>query len=493
MPGKLPNRVVNHRSVVCVSTSDVYRSDMSPADALRSPFLAGFVVVSVATVAGFVVTSLVVAGVPGMEPLSQRPNVIIIDVDRMAADHMPCYGYGRNTTPVMCAFGERNTLFTDAVAQSGWTASSVASMFTGQYPGVHGLVGHQDTLGSDRATLAEILRRNGYRTAAFPANFDQSAAALTERYNLDQGFGMYTEGYRYIGQQLHRIGRWLGRTGEPFFMYVQGFGPHRYTWYGVHSGNGSFDPAYTGVLHDPDVIPRDVLPVTRIYRNESGTYVPALNGTPIALDSRDIEHVITHYDAELRQSDRDVAALFDLLRSQGVYSNSIIILTANHGEVLNASTYRMMGGRLFGHGGVWEGDIRVPLMVRFPGGGDGGVREDQVELIDVVPTVLRAVGIPIDGGVAERLQGEPVQGTPPGGEVAFSINLGGDQRAVRNTSWKLVAESGGWRGLYRIGSGAGPHRNVAESHPGIVKAMATSLEEHRIRNKLLRTSLYGEE
>lgn len=429
-----------------------------------------------------------------MEDGPDRPNIIIIDVDRMSRNHLPCYGYDYNTTPEICAFGRENMLFTDAVAQSGWTASSIASLFTAQYPGVHGLVNHTTRLRGDRKTLAEVLSRYGYRTAAFPGNNGSERTFLTEGYNLDQGFDTYTAGSLYVGQHRRGIRRWLDGSEDPFFLFVQGFGPHRYAWTGIHARGPTRDDNYTGILHNWEVIPFDGMPLGRMEWEHGGRVLRYPNGTGLALNEEDIDHVIAHYDQELRRTDADIGALFDLLREQGVYENSIIIVLANHGEYLNASQGVLPNNRLFGHGGVLDAEIRVPFMMRVPDTGEDRV-EEQIELIDVMPTLLDAARVPVSEGMQRRMQGTSFRAlyhkNASSGKTAFARNLGGNTFAVRSPPWKLVSRPHGEQSLFNISTEERRDRSAA--NPGIVDRLQSRLARQQLQNQILRTDLYGED
>lgn len=448
-----------------------------------------FFIFLVAFLSGFSVYSMDLSGELSGNFFSEyvdnsRPNVIVIDVDRMNKERMPCYGHYRNTTPNMCEFGEDNILFEDAVTQSGWTASSVATIFTGRRPGVHGvignwfIVGRQDSLPEDEVTLAEVFREEGYTTAAFPVN-GKNVVGLQERYNLDQGFEKYHEGNTKLKEQNKALNNWLEEEREkPVFLFIQGFDPHYYnTWDGEYRSR--FRENYSRSLdHNKLGRPTSIRMINGSYMLEAD------NGTLTQLTEKDIEYVKAQYDDALYRSDRSFEGLLDTLKRNDLYSNSIIIVTSNHGENLNVRNESSDNYR-FTHGSIHRGNINVPLMMRAPDEVSATV-EKQVGLIDLYSTIKDEAGI--EETRPDEIQSKSFAPLYRGKgsynrDYIFTLAVVGDQFSVRNKTWKYVDK--GSKELYNLETDPYERNNVVEQHPEIAKDMQQRLERQKLENKLL--------
>lgn len=412
-----------------------------------------------------------------------KPNVIIIDIDRMTRERMNCYDHYRNTTPNMCDFGKRNIFFEDAVSQSGWTASSVASILTSQYPKVHGVIDHEDRLSEDKTTMTEVLRKENYTTAAFPAYADKDASGLPEMYNLDQGFQKYQFGNNQLRAQIEDLDNWFNQSHQkPYFLYIQSFDPHGYNIWDSPFKVREFRKKY----------PRPKIQNTSFARPHNirlvnGTYrVKGKNGTEIKLTDLEVRYIKAQYDDILRSIDNDFQNLIQILKAEGVYSNSIIIVTANHGEMVDTRTMR--DKLRFTHGKVYDDNINVPLMMKLPENISKNV-EKQVSLIDLYPTIMEEIGSERE---IENKQGESL--TPLyrnegsyDSEVAFSLSFPGDIHSVRNGTWKFIRKRGG-NELYNLERDPEEHRNVIDEYPKITEKMFKHMEEHRLENRFLKSN-----
>ena len=172
-----------------------------------------------------------------------RPNIVVVVVDTLRADHLGCYGYTKGTSPHLDAFAEESTLFEDAVAQSSWTRPSVASMMTGLSPRAHLANRREDALPAGVRTLAEVLAELGYETAGFVTNTNVAAA-----FGLDQGFTTYELlldadprlGYARANELVERARKFLeeeSRSG-PWFLYLHATDPHDPYSFTERSGDG---------------------------------------------------------------------------------------------------------------------------------------------------------------------------------------------------------------------------------------------------------------
>jgi arylsulfatase len=296
---------------------------------------------------------------------NRRPNIILVLVDALRADHMGIYGYERNTTPVLDRFARENVLFTRAVSASNWTPVSIASMFTGLYATSHGMVPstrekHTARLLSVRLsqkfdTLAEILKRGGYQTAAVITN-----PWLKAEFGFAQGFDVYTymsmtPGFaNTVTESATRILAKLQKEKAPFFLYLHYMDPHK---------------------------PYELIrPYSRLFQE------PLRNSRY----SADFEKRLSLYDGEIRFTDMKIGKFFKELRRRNLYKDAFIIVIADHGEQFRERGYNGHGDRLYAE------ETHIPLIMKS-GDSPHAVRET-VSNIDIYPTIIDAahIAIPAD-------------------------------------------------------------------------------------------------
>ncbi len=309
---------------------------------------------------------------------SGGPNVVLVSIDTLRADHLGCYGYPRPTSPNLDRFATQGVRFAHALAPSPWTVPSHASLLTGLLPARHGMLDFDRTLSERIPTLAERLQAAGYETAAFfnihyfrpPSGLHRGFGHLVQFRNWDTR----RRQLRSAPAAIEQLGAWLDERGDrPFFAFFHTFDVHsdyrpgqayREAW--LQPYQGSFDG-------------RSVT----LNRVRQGFLEPS---------DADIAHAVDLYDAGLRQLDDDLGALFELLDRAGVFDDTYVVITSDHGE------------EFFEHGSVLHGRtlyqevLSVPLLVRGPGVPAGRVVETPVQLVDLVPTLLDLLGreVPAD-------------------------------------------------------------------------------------------------
>ena len=384
-------------------------------------------------------------------PPAEAPNVVLIVIDTLRLDHVGCYGYRRPTTPHIDALAREGVLFDNPVSQAPWTGASVASLLTGLHPSVHGLDAgaRWDTpLGSDELpfvvqrtlhpstrTLTEVLRAHGYCTAGFVSNVYLNAA-----FGFARGFDVYEDDhadysgdvflYKRRGDETnHRVARWL-QTGppEPFFLLVHYNDPH---W--------PYDPPRP---HGAEWVAGYRGPLT-----PAGTAVVAESeGRPVRdLDPESLAYIVGLYDGEVHFADATVGALLERLRQTALSRPVLTVLTADHGE-------EFLDHGSMSHGyTLYDEQLRVPLVMHFPGRLPAGRVRPQVRLIDVMPTVLDLAGL---GSAAADTQGVSLvalargQSSRGSGDAFSEAPLRGTLRSVRTPpGWKLVEDVGRGRSL----------------------------------------------
>ncbi len=361
-----------------------------------------------------------------------RPDVVLIVIDALRPDHMSSYGYAKNTTPAIDRLAREATLFKQAVVVFPRTTPSAVSIMTGLYPHTHGtrslyVTGDMyETPGNNN--LAEILLNENYRTAAF---LDQRL--LHPNSGLQQGFMTYRN-LENDAEVTRQAVSWLERGKDdprPFFLLLWYLAPHwPYNPLQKDLDLFSADPAYDLSL----LFLRGKDPNQRCF---SRLYTPEEMGL-----------LISAYDAEIRQSDTAVGGILNYLRGKGLYQDTLIIVTADHGESLGEHDYYFDHGEYY-----YDTDALVPLIIKRPEQTGGVVVSYQVRSIDIFPTLLGVLGIraPSEGvdlfsygagkpGGADGLIafGENDYSMFPNNPKRYLKGIAGKWRMVRTGRWKLI-------------------------------------------------------
>jgi arylsulfatase A-like enzyme len=306
------------------------------------------------------------------------PHVVLIVVDTLRADRLESYGHGRETSPALRDFVAVATRFESAFAPSPWTTPSTATIFSGLHPLRHGSTHQGSALGDDVASLAELVSDAGWQTAGFSFNHNVSTVS-----RFDQGFDRFDDfagrstAYPDIGEMVDTIGQWMDEElRERFFLYLQPMNAH--------------GPYLVPEEHRSDLLGREARGGFQYY----GTVMRRIMKKG-RVDQRErvspgmLASLSEHYDVAVRHTMDRLGELLDDLRERGLYDDSLIILTADHGE------------ELFEHGGFSHGYslhrevLQVPLLMKLPGQTEAAVVDTQVSLADIYPTVAEVLGVPM--------------------------------------------------------------------------------------------------
>ena len=282
------------------------------------------------------------------------PNVLLITFDTTRADRIGAYGNSKIQTPALDALADSGVLFDRAMAAVPITAPSHSTIMTGKYPLAHGVRDNGlFVLSDENKTLAEILKEEGYATAAAVG-----AYPVISRFGFSQGFDLFDDNLTghledYLGERGPKqrmffderraaqvneaVMPWLNdHKDEPFFLWVHYFDPHQ-----------PFEPPP---------------PYDRLYADDL-------------------------YNGEIAYADSRIGHLLDYLKEIGVMDNTLVVMTADHGEGLgehNEVTHAML---------AYDSTLRVPLIIRPPGGVAPKVVQERVATVDILPTVLDLLGI----------------------------------------------------------------------------------------------------
>ncbi len=358
-----------------------------------------------------------------------RPNILLLTVDTLRADHLSAWGYARPTSPVLDRLAAEGARFSFAQAQRPKTGPSFTSIFTATYCSDHQVRRIGQATGCGMRFLAEELKELGYQTHAVVAN-----AALAREFYFDQGFDTYIETWKVTpkdpaldptgARAVTDLAEGLVKNldgDRPYFVWVHYVDPHE-----PYS-----PPALYADLYQDEAggAPPMAVPV------RSGGHRQSYGGVARKqlLDARiDLPFYIARYDAEIRYVDQEIDRLLEAFRGRGDYDRMLTVMTSDHGESLGEHNYWFDHG-MFGY----QTCLHVPLAIRYPGVIEPRVDDDPVELIHLAPTILELAGRRLrDGGwmrgrsLVPRLRGE-VSGS---GEIAFA-----EAGYSRDGAWIRVA------------------------------------------------------
>lgn len=372
-------------------------------------------------------------------PGSARPrNVLLISIDTLRADHLGCYGYQGAETPRLDALAARGVRFSQATTVVPLTLPAHSSLMTGTFPGHHGVRDNGGFyLGADQLTLAEMLKARGFRTGGFIGAF-----VLDGRWGINQGFDRYFDDFdlskyesalgmdavqRRGDEVVDQAQKWLDQDRQkPFFAWVHLYDPHT-----------PYDSA-----------PREIR--ERFPRTAVGAY-----------------------DAEIAWTDSLVGRLIDGLRAEGRLDDTLVVVVGDHGEELGEHREQTHG--FF----VYDAAVHIPMIMAGPGIRPEVV-DDQVRIVDVLPTVLDLLGIPIPhvvqgASLTPTLRGEHVHLLALSENWYPRYHYGWSELiAVRDGRYHFIKAPR--RELYDIRADPGELHNLATQEPRIADGLQSALE-----------------
>jgi arylsulfatase A-like enzyme/Tfp pilus assembly protein PilF len=366
-----------------------------------------------------------------------QPNLFLITIDTLRADHVHCYGYDRIQTPALDSIARDGIRFAQAFTPSPITNSSHTSILTGLLPSSHGVSDFGVPLSPAHPTLAELLAALGYQTGAFIGAVILDSKRLAP--GLDRGFAFYDNFPEHTASKS-RWGR-LERRGAEVEAHAESWlnqhrdGPH-FVW--IHF----YDP------HDPYEPPS---PYSEIYKDRL-------------------------YDGEIAYADSALGHFLAYLKQRGWYDRALIVVVGDHGEGLGEHQEDTHG--IF----LYDSTTHVPLLVKLPKNQDAGRQvQSQVRTTDIMPTILELAGSPIpaklDGSSLSLLFG----GTEADSRLAFGqtdypLRFGwAPLRSVRTPAFKFIEAPN--PELYDLRSDSGERTNRYEPWNSEVQSLRKSLSE----------------
>ena len=433
--------------------------------------------------------------------LGVRPRgVILIQVDTLRRDHLDVYGYERETAPVLSRLAAEGATFRRTTAQATWTKVSTPSTMTSLYPLSHGVRDFADRLPAAAETLAEQYRAAGYATLAY------SSVLFTGQFsNMHQGFEeLHESGSADVNPSsktarvyVDRLSEWLGTHRDvPFFVFLHVFDPHDPFEPREPYSTRWADPAHKDEHEEQLEALREHIasPILRQFGMPDRAAFEAAEIDPDAYVSYDQDW----YDGSIRGMDVELGRLVERLRMLGLDDDTLIVFMSDHGEEF------LEHDRMFHGQTVYNELTQVPLVMRWPGGIPSGVVVDEnVQLIDIMPTLLDLSGLPHPEGLQGRSllpfvapaddttvaswvtrpafsEKAPTTGgaAPPPGDT--------ESYAVIDEDWLLIHNRARDDGtpefeLYDVATDPLNLTNVADAQPEVVERLARDLDRwHRI-------------
>ena len=343
--------------------------------------------------------------------VARRPNVIVVTLDTVRADHLSLYGYHRPTTPFLASLASHARVFDAAYAQITNTRPSHFSLFTGRYSGDIGIWNNDGPpLPERELTLAEVLRSAGWRTGAVT-----SVGFLGPASGLGQGFEemhVPRPGQHPLGAETTRTALDFVRrhAGEPFFLWAHYFDAHL-PYQPVPELRGLF---WQGPPPSEESVDRTLIPPD---------FFDGLFVLP------HVQYMTAMYDASLRYLDDQMRALFATLESVGLLDETIVVVAADHGESLGEH------GIFFVHAGLYETTVHVPLLIHAPRALARPGRVAQVvENLDIPATVFALTGLEQPAS----FRGTSLMRDEPGDGVAFFEHYGRFATGMRRGAIKTI-------------------------------------------------------
>jgi choline-sulfatase len=376
------------------------------------------------------------------DPAANRlPDVFLITVDTLRADHVHCYGYDRIETPALDSLANDGVRFANAFTPSPITNTSHTTILTGLMPSVHGVSDFGVPLNSSYPTWAELLHQKGYHTAAFIGAVILDSKTLAP--GLDRGFDFYDNFPEHPATKE----RW-DRVERRGMEVVQ----HAETWLGTHRAGPHFLWIHLYDPHDPYEPPQ---PYATTYKDRL-------------------------YDGEIAYADSALAHFLQYLKAQNGYRNALLIVVGDHGEGLGEHHEDTHG--IF----LYDATTHVPLIIKLPGGSNARkLVAAQVRTLDILPTVLDLLDAPrpprLDGeSLRPYLAGSENADRPALGETDYPLRFGwAPLRSVRTEGFKFIEAPRAE--LYDLRSDPGELKNRYAADSTEVKKARTFLSDWKTK------------
>ena len=405
----------------------------------------------------------------------RKPNILLIGIDSLRADHMSSYGYHNLTTPHMDRFAQGGALFERTYSAHIPTTSGYANMFTGRDAFGTQVVAlrHQGPMRPEAKTLAQFCNEAGYNTTSIGFKGNPASRDFA-KYIEFAGWGSWAEGRSPKAQNLNDVAvpelDRLAKSRKPFLLFLRHMDPHS-----PYLPPAPYERAfYHGNETDPDNRSMDPVMAFRPFRDFFASWMPP--------GITDKDYIIAQYDGAVAYMDTCIQTLFHQLESLGILDDTIVVINSDHGETLyDHDCY-------FDHHGIYDNTLHVPLIIRYPAKVPAGLRVPGYnQHKDLLPTILELADIdPGDYQMDGRSLMQLVRGevTSFESEIYLTECTWMRKHGWRTPEWKLIeALEPDFHfkppvELYNLIQDPEENHNLAESEPELVAALRARMQAH---------------
>ena len=447
----------------------------------------------------------------GEYKMSNITNVILITIDAFRADHLSCLGYTRDTTPNMDYLANKGVLFAHAISNAPYTSASVTSFLTSTYPLMYG---GYTKLSKERTTIAEVLKENGYSTAAFQSN------PWIKQYRLGKDFDIFEDPFKDKdilnkakkkiidrGDKNSKIYKFLRKAYHLCNFYkVHLYMPYAraeiinkkaISWLRLHSNNFFLWLHYMDV-HYPYNPPKKFLGLVSsnaFNKKEKAELNKKMFANPGDMTQKELERLIELYDSEISYTDWAIGMFLKELEKMDLLESTFIIITADHGVEFNEHG----GMGLVGNNRptkLYDELLHVPLIICGPGIKEKTIIKDQVSLLNLAPTIIELLGvskpdnflgkmlIPLIGGegtgdpyiISEGLQAKDPNST-------LYIDPGRRIISCRTEKWKYIFNETTEDELYNLQNDPCETKNIVEKDVEKAEEFESKIKDHLLMEK----------
>lgn len=452
------------------------------------------------------------------KPICKNCNVIIVSLDTLSALHLPCYGYSRNTAPILCEYGAKNVFFENAISQAPMTLQSHFSIFTSLYTHNHKMDndGGFTTLDEKHLTLAQIFRMNGYKTIY---NGPLTDGHLPLNRGIERGFDLIEarQNKLDIDDWDISLNRLLenAKNSKPTFMflhtymvhdpYLPGRKPHRlYTdspdypnisltseeYHALSIPFFSYCSKVTlrkstlGWKYTESVLEKmrllgnslnDLSQASKIFDSFSENaqincfrdwYVHNINFS----DPKQRIYLEALYDEQINNMDKKLSKLFKLLNNKLLAKNTILVITADHGE-------EFWEHGQWGHANnIYSTSVQVPLIIHYPGAVPKKISQI-VESIDIYPTMLALTGLRSRSGIEGMDLTNLIWDNPKGETRDYALSEWRNESAIQEGKWRFYHKNETAKNeLYDTSTNPLEKVNEIDKYPEIAARLGKILE-----------------
>lgn len=402
----------------------------------------------------------------------QKPmHVFLISVDTLSARHMSLYGYQRNTTPQLAEFVKDDALvFNNAWSQAGFTFPSHMSMLTGLFPFHHKIINDYDSrLSTGIKTLPEVLKANGFQTEAYYILNNKMlspTAGFGRGYNEMNSLDVLKKGHAEIFKEALKKNK-----DKSTFYFIHTSAVHD-PYFAPDPYGSMFVKCKPKVPPFPEYVKARKLKgsalsdIKKIYTQWGDEWSNQYD----VKNPKDVECLKGLYDGAIAHIDARLLSFIKDLKDVGVYENSIIILTADHGESFGYNNF-------FYHGRVLQTDLHVPLIIRYPGAKPSRI-EERVLSVDIMPTIIELTGAKTNAKFDGVSLVPDSYGKVKTHDLGFSV--GYRSEAAYDKDWKFIQWETKKEELYKITEDPHESKNLINDFPKVAFRLRAELEKIKL-------------